>query len=82
MDQDFLGKVNHDSHILLSRSLRGVLILDDTVLSKVAKGKGKTALKLESPEMFREARQGIDRQLQKLRFEAIVNVFVSRLVLA
>ena len=55
MDQDFLGKVNHDRHIFLSRSLSRALILDDTVLSKVAKGKGKAALKLEKPEMFREA---------------------------
>ena len=63
MDQDFLGKVNHDRHIFLSRSLSGALMLDDTILDKVVKGKGKTAANMEKQEMCRETRQGIDRQL-------------------
>ena len=47
----------------LSRLLSGALILDDTILGKVAKGRGKTTVKMEKPEMCRGARQGIDRQL-------------------
>ena len=63
MDQDFLGKVNHDRHIFFSRSLSGALMLDDTIVNKIVKGKGKTAANMEKQEMCREARQGIDRQL-------------------
>ena len=49
---------------------------------KVAKGEGKTHGKNgKNREMCLEVRQRIDRQLSKLRFEAIDNVFVSRLIL-
>ena len=37
---------------------------------------------MKKPEMCLGARQRIDIQLSKLRFEAIVNVFISRPVLA
>ena len=47
----------------LSRLLNGALILDDTILGKVSKGRGKTSAKMEKPEIRRGARQGIDRQL-------------------
>ena len=57
------------------------------MMSKVAEGKGKTcgkngknAKRAEVPDS--ESTERIDGQLSKLLFEAIVNVFVSRLVLA
>ena len=55
---------------------------DDTIMGKVAKGEGKTHGKNgKNREMCLEVRQRIDRQLSKLRFEAIDNVFVSGLIL-
>ena len=38
-------------------------MLDDTIVDKIVKGKGKTAANMEKQEMCREARQGIDWQL-------------------
>ena len=50
---------------------------DDTIMSKVKKGKGKTCSKnAKNDKMCRGARQQIDRQLSKLQFEATFNVFV------
>ena len=33
--------------LFLSRLLSGALILDDTILGKIAKGRGKTSVKME-----------------------------------
>ena len=57
------------------------------MMSKVAEGKGKTCGKngrnAKCAEVQdSESTERIDGQLSKLLFEAIVNVFVSRLVLA
>ena len=51
---------------------------DDTKMSKVKKGKGKTHGKnaKKNYKMCRGARQRIDRQLLKLQFEATFNVCV------
>ena len=51
---------------------------DDTIMSKVKKGKGKTHGKnAKNHKMCRGARQRIDRQLSKLQFEATFNVCVK-----
>ena len=57
------------------------------MMSKVAEGKGKTCGKNGKNTKCAEVQDSesterIDGQLSKLLFEAIVNVFVSRLVLA
>ena len=51
----------------------------DTIRSKVAKAKESPWQTWRSRKMCWGARQQIDRQLLKLRFEAIVDVFVIRL---
>ena len=48
MDHDFLGKASHGRHICLSRSFIEASILDDTILGKFAKGKGKPRIKWKS----------------------------------
>ena len=83
MDQRFPGKENPlQKRFYIAVAQRSVEE-DDTILSKVAKAEGKTrGKKMEKPQnVLRPARQRIDRQLSKLRLEAIVNVYVSRLVL-
>ena len=82
MDQDFPRKVTHCWHLFLYLDRSKSVEEDDTIMSKVAKGKGKPRQKWKNREPGWGARQRIDIQLSKLRFEAIVNVFVSRLVLA
>ena len=55
---------------------------DDTIMGKVAKGEGKTHGKNgKNRKMCWDVKQRIDRQLSKLRFEAIANVFASWLIL-
>ena len=81
MDQDFPRKVTHCWHLFLYLDRSKSVEEDDTIMSKVAKGKGKPRQKWKNRELGWGARQRIDIQLSKLRFEAIVNVFVSRLVL-
>ena len=52
---------------------------DNTSMSKVVKGKGKIGGKNgKNWKICWGGRQWIDRKLSKLKFEAIVNVFVSR----
>ena len=60
MDQDFVGKVIHCRHIFF-----GSICLRRTVQywAKLPKAKEKPRLKWKKPEMCREVRQGIDRQL-------------------
>ena len=80
-------KISRKSNLLLtpffiSRSLSKSVEVDDTIMSKVVKGKGKPRQRWKNREPCWGARRRIDIQPSKLRFEAIVNVFVSRLVLA
>ena len=83
IDQDFPGKVTHCRHVFFLNSIAQWSVKeDDTKMSQVAKGKGKPWQKWKNRKMCWGARQRIDRQLSELRFEAIVNVFVSRPVLA
>ena len=85
MDPDFSGKVTHCRQVFFFfiSIAQWSVEEDDTIISKVAKGKGKTRGKNEkNQKMSWGERQRIDIQLSKLPFEAIVNVFVSRLVIA
>ena len=75
MDQDFPGKVTHCWHLFLYLDRSKSVEENDTIMSKVAKGKGKPRQKWKNREPGWGARQRIDIQLSKSRFEAIVNVF-------
>ena len=82
MDQRFPGKVTHCRNVFISRSLRGALRRTTQYWARLPKPKAKPAgKKWKNRKMCWGARQRIDRQLSKLRLEAIVNVYVSRLVL-
>ena len=50
--------------------------------TKLPKAREKLVAKMENRKMSWEARQRIDRQLSKLLFEAIVNAYMSALILA
>ena len=63
-----------------SRSLSGAMRRTTQSWPKLPKAKEKPVAKMEKNwKMCWGARQWIDRQLSELRFEAAVNVFVSRL---
>ena len=87
MDQDFLGKRTHYRNVFFlflfffpSRSLSGAMRRTTQSWPKLPKAKEKPVAKMEKNwKMCWGARQWIDRQLSELRFEAAVNVFVSRL---
>ena len=82
MDQRFPGKETHCRNVFISRSLRGALRRTTQYWARLPKPKAKPAgKKWKNRKMCWGARQRIDRQLSKLRLEAIVNVYVSRLVL-
>ena len=79
----FLGKSNPLEKRFFTSIAQRSVEEDDTIMSKVAKGKRKTRDRNgKNRKMCLGARQRIDKQLSKLRFEAIFNVFVSRLVLS
>ena len=79
---DFSGKEAHCRHVFFVISITKWSVKeDDTMMSKVPKGEGKNPRqKWKNCKLCWGAKQRIDIQLSKLRFEASVNFFVSRLV--
>ena len=76
--QDFQGKVTHSRQVLFfySRSLSGTSRRKTQQWAELPKAKAKAAAKIKkNRKMCWGVRQRIDRQLFKLRFEAIANVF-------
>ena len=76
--QDFPGKVTHSRQVLFfySRSLSGTSRRKTQQWAELPKAKAKAAAKIKkNRKMCWGVRQRIDRQLFKLRFEAIANVF-------
>ena len=74
MDQNFPGKETHCGPFFYISIAQWSVEKDDTIMGKVAKAKEKPAAKM--------GKQRIDRQFSKLRFIGVVNVLVSRLLLA
>ena len=70
MDQDCPGKVTHCRHFFFLISIAWSVEEDDTLT------KEKPAAKMEKPQ------NELRSKTTKIKFDAIFNVFVSRLVLA
>ena len=73
MDQDCPGKSNPLQTLFLI-SIAWSVEEGDTIMSKVAKSKEKPATKMEKPQNEPSSKT------TKIKFEAILNVFFSRLV--
>ena len=73
MDQDFPGKVTHCRHVyFLSRSHRRALKRTTQYWAKLLKVKENPRQKWKNCKLCWGARQWVDIQLSKLRFEVIV----------